>query len=74
MRGWAEGLRDREGAEEVHFHLPPPALNPFRIRKVAAVEADDAGVVDEEIYVRCDRRGGGDLRGVGHIELERHDT
>lgn len=45
-----------------------------RYDKIATVGADDAGVVDEEVYVRRGRRGGGDLRGVGHIELERHDA
>jgi hypothetical protein len=61
---WREGLRDREGAEEVHFHLLSPALDPLRIGEVAAEEADDARVVDEEVDVRRGRGGGGDLRAL----------
>src|SRR5206468_8575051 len=71
---WREGLRDREGAEEVHFHLLSPALEPLRIREFATEEADDAGVVDQEVHVRRGRGGGGDLRGVGDIELQRRDA
>src|SRR5205823_8568969 len=69
---WREGLRDRQGAEEVHFYLLSPALDPLRISECATGEADDAGVVDEEVHVRRDRGGCGDLRGVGDIELQRH--
>src|SRR5256885_1373230 len=71
---WREGLRDRKGAEEVHFHLLSPALDPLRISEFATGEADDARVVDQEIHVRRSRGGGRDLRRVGHIELERHDA
>ena len=71
---WREGLRHREGAEEVHFHLLSPALDPLRIGKFATEEADDARVVDQEIDVGRGRRGGRDLRRAGHIELERHDA
>src|SRR5881296_3258480 len=71
---WREGLRDREGAEEVHFHLLSSGLDPLRITEFATGEADDAGVVDEEVHVRRDRGGCGDLRGVRDIELQRHDA
>src|SRR6266705_3833845 len=47
---WREGLRDREGAEEVHFHLLSPALDPLRIVEFATEEADDARVVDQEVH------------------------
>src|SRR5438132_9017359 len=70
---WREGLRNREGAEEVHFHLLSPALDPLRISEFATEEADDARVVDQEVHVRRTRGGGGDLRGVGDIELQRRD-
>src|SRR5207247_9922034 len=52
---WREGPRDREGAEEVHFHLLSPALDPLRIRECSAEEADAARVVDQDVYVRADR-------------------
>src|SRR5712692_9655162 len=71
---WREGLRDREGAEEVHFHLLSPALDPLRISEFATEEADDARVVDQEVHVRRSRGGGGDLRGVGNIELQWRDA
>src|SRR2546422_5745059 len=71
---WREGLRDREGAEEVHFHLLSPALDPLRISEFATEEADDARVVDQEVHVRRSRGGGGDLRGVRDIELQRRDA
>src|SRR2546428_1319739 len=71
---WREGLRDREGAEEVHFHLLSPALDPLRISEFATEEADDTRVVDQEVHVRRSRGGGGDLRGVGDIELQRRDA
>ena len=44
------------------------------ISEFATEEADDARVVDQEVYVRCGRGGGSDLRRVGHIELEGHDA
>ena len=69
---WREGLRNGEGAEEIHFHLPSPALDPLRIREVATEEADDARVVDQEVDVGRGGGGGRDLRRAGHIELERH--
>ena len=56
-----EGLRDREGAEEIRFHLLSPALDPPRISEFAAEEADDPRVVDQEVYVRRSRGGGSDL-------------
>src|SRR6185295_7240452 len=68
-----EGLRDREGAEEVHFHFLSPAIDPLRIGEFATGEADDARVVDQEVHVRRRRGGGGDLRGVRDIELQRRD-
>src|SRR4029453_10428698 len=71
---WREGLRDCEGAEEVHFHLLSPALDPLRIGEFAAGEPDDARVVDEKFRVGRGRGGGGDLRGVRDIEFQRRDA
>src|SRR6185503_17228615 len=71
---WREGLRDREGPEEVHFHLLSPALDPLWIREFATEEADDARVVDQEVHVRRGGGGGGDLRGVRDIELQWRDA
>ena len=44
------------------------------ISEFATEEADDARVVDQEVHVRGGRGGGSDLRGIGHIELERLDA
>ena len=66
--------RDHEGAEEVHLHLLSSTLDPLRISEFATEEADDARVVDQEVHVRRGRGGGGNLRGVGDIQLQRRDA
>src|SRR5439155_26134416 len=56
------------------FHLPSPALDPLRISECSTEEADDTRVVDQEVHVSRSRGGGGDLRGLGDIELQRRDA